>query len=284
MGYDFVMMELALPFPTNQLSAPDTAVAGDGARLWANQTRGMISSWEEFERYPWPAVTDEAFEPYHYVDTHLPEGMGLMASHAGGVFEHLTWIMSYEGLCWALHDNPELVDAVVNKIGSLLQPYFARLLELKNLIALWPGDDMGFRTATLVSPAYLRQSILPWHRLFARMAHDRGVAYFLHTCGNVEAIMSDLIDIVGIDGRHSFEDTIMPAQVFQQCYGRCIATLGGVDVHVLASGEPRDVRRYVRNLLDACAPGGRFAVGSGNSIPNYVPLENYFVMLDEALR
>jgi uroporphyrinogen decarboxylase len=39
----------------------------------------------------------------------------------------------------------------------------------------------------------------------------------------------------------------------------------------------------VRHIIDKCAPGGRFALGSGNSIPSYVPLDHYLVMLDEAL-
>lgn len=28
-------------------------------------------------------------------------------------------------------------------------------------------------------------------------------------------------------------------------------------------------------------PGGRYALGSGNSVANYVPVQNYLAMLDE---
>jgi uroporphyrinogen decarboxylase len=31
-------------------------------------------------------------------------------------------------------------------------------------------------------------------------------------------------------------------------------------------------------------PGGRYALGSGNSVANYVPIENYFAMLEEGWR
>lgn len=284
MGYDFVMMELPLPFSERQLLAKDTAILSDGVRAWADEQRGTITSWREFEEYNWPKIEDDHFLPYEYVASHLPDGMGLMASHAGGVFEHVTWILSYEGLCWALNDNLDLVEAIIDKVGTLLQNYFMRLLELKNLIALWPGDDMGFRTSTLIGPEHLRLYVLPWHRRIAEAAHDRGVAYFLHSCGDIEAIMEDLIEDVGIDGKHSFEDVIVPAQDFHRRYGHRIATLGGVDMHILSSAEPADLRRYVRSLIKACAPTGRFAIGSGNSIPNYVPIENFLAMIDEALR
>lgn len=96
--------------------------------------------------------------------------------------------------------------------------------------------------------------------------------------------MPDLIEDVGIDGKHSFENAILPVLEFQRRYGDHIAVLGGVDVHVLSSAGPDEVRRHVRDIIDACAPAGRFAIGSGNSIPSYVPVENYLTMLDEALR
>ncbi len=284
MGYDFVRMELALPFRENRLLIGDTAPQSEGDRAWADEHQGTIMTWEDFEAYEWPRVEEADFFPYEYVNSHLPEGMGIMASHGGGLCEHLTWIMSYEGLCWALYDAPDLVEAICEKLGTLMESYYEHLLELENLIAVFPGDDMGFRTATLISPRDLRKYILPWHRRFAAMAHERGLPYFLHSCGNVEAIMTDLIEDVGIDGKHSFEDAIIPAPEFQRRYGDRIATLGGVDMHVLSSAEPEELREYVRGLIDACAPAGRFAIGSGNSIPSYVPVENYLTMLDEALR
>ena len=56
----------------------------------------------------------------------------------------------------------------------MMEAYYERLLQLEHLIAIFPGDDMGFRTGTLMSPEHLRKYILPWHRKFADMAHGRG--------------------------------------------------------------------------------------------------------------
>ena len=66
-------------------------------------------------------------------------------------------------------------------------------------------------------------------------------------------------------------------------YGDRIGILGGVDVDILGRATPDGVRRTVRDVIDACAAGGRYAVGSGNSIPSYIPVENFLTMLDEAL-
>ncbi|MFQ6099093.1 MAG: uroporphyrinogen decarboxylase family protein, partial [Armatimonadota bacterium] len=263
MGYDFVRLEIALPFPRRHLLAEDPAPGVTRERAWVDQHQGTIMCWEDFEKYAWPSLEKMDFFPLEYVNAHVPDGMGLMSCHAGGIYEHLSAIMSYEGLCMALYDAPDLVRAVCNRVGELMQGYYRHLVQLDNLTAVFPGDDMGFRTGTLIAPEHLREYTLPWHRRFAQMAHDAGLPYFVHSCGNVEAIMKDLIEDVGIDGKHSFEDAIVPIQDVQAKYGDRIAVLGGVDVDVLGRQPPDRVREYVRSIIDACAPRGRFAIGSG---------------------
>jgi len=277
LGYDFVRLELAMSFPRG--SRP----GGDANRVYAETARGPIASWADFERYPWPAVRDELFRPHEYVAAHLPDGMGLLSCHAGGIYEHLSGLMGYETLCIALFDQPDLVQAVCNRIGMLMAAYYQRLLQVPRLAAIFPGDDMGFRSGTLLSPDHLRRYTLPWHEKFAAMAHKAGLPYFLHSCGNVEALLPDLIERVGIDAKHSFEDAITPIAEFKRRWGGRIGVLGGVDIDKLARLAPADLRVYVRGIIEACAPGGRFALGSGNSIPDYIPVENYLTMIDEAL-
>ena len=182
----------------------------------------------------------------------------------------------------SLLEDPELVEAVAAKLGELMVEFYRQILDLENLVAVFPGDDMGYRSGTIISPEHLRTYILPWHSRFAAMAHERGLPYFLHSCGNVEAIMNDLITGAAIDGKHSFEDAIIPAQQFQIRYGDRIAVLGGIDLNILASGSPDDVRSRTRLLIETCGARGRYAIGSGNSIQSYVPVENYLAMVGEA--
>jgi uroporphyrinogen decarboxylase len=283
LGYDCVRCERGLPFAEPKVTAGGPGHEGR-ARAWAEEHRGAIMSWRDFERYPWPRVEDFDFFPLEYVAGHLPDGMGLLSCHAGGLFEHLSWIMSFEGLCLALVEDRELVRAVAGRVGRLLVDFTRNLLGLEKIAAVFAGDDMGFRSSTLVSPADLRAFVLPWHKAIAALAHERGLPYFLHSCGNIEAIVPDLIDDVGIDGKHSFEDAIVPVEDFQARHGGRLAVLGGVDVNILAAGSPGDVRARTRRIIETCGGRGRFAVGSGNSIPDYVPVANYLAMVEEALR
>ena len=96
--------------------------------------------------------------------------------------------------------------------------------------------------------------------------------------------MDEFVEI-GFDAKHSFEDKIMPVEEVYRRWGDRIAILGGVDMDLLGRGSEADVRRRTREILAACADRGTgYCLGTGNSVANYIPLENYLVMLDEARR
>jgi uroporphyrinogen decarboxylase len=101
--------------------------------------------------------------------------------------------------------------------------------------------------------------------------------------------MDALIDEVGIDAKHSFEDAIMPVSEAFDKWGKRIAILGGIDVDFLIRSDEGAIRRRVRETLDVCV-GGRtglgtgYCLGTGNTVANYIPVDNFLVMLDEGRR
>lgn len=284
LGYDFVWIDGRIPFPTKTRRTEDTAENSRGIRSWDEEGEGPISSWEDFHEYPWPKEEDLDLWDCEYVSSHLPEGMGFFVFPCRGFMEVPTEILlGYENLCILLYDEPELVEAVFQRVGEIEMRFYEKVLHLPNLMGFFPGDDMGFNTQTLISPDALRQLVLPWHKKAAKLAHDNGLLYLLHSCGQLSAIMDDLIDDVKIDGKHSFQDSIISIADFKKTYGNRVAALGGVDIDKIARMEQEELRKYVRQVISQCLPMGRFALGTGNSVANYIPTENYLAMVEEGL-
>jgi len=285
MGYDFVRLAASLALPVKVSRIADTAKGiGYQTRTWQDESFGVIKNWDDFEKYPWPKIKEEDFYIHRYICENLPDGMGFISCHAGGVYEHLSRLMSYEGLCLNLYDDPPLFKAVTDKIGELIYEYYKYLLELDKLTAVLQGDDFGFSTQTLLPPDDIRKYFLPWHKKYAQLCHEKGKPYYLHSCGKVDVLMEDFINYVKIDGKHSFQDGVSSIIDAKKNWGKQICLLGGVDIDKLTRLKSSDLRKYVRQIIKECAPGGRFAVGAGNSIPSYIPVENYLIMLDEALK
>ena len=284
LGYDYVTVGAeGYDFPHRKTPAEDTTkieAQKRSERSWMDEHRGRITSWEDFERYPWPDSANIRTDRLEWFSENLPDDMCIL-SGCHNIFEQATWLMSYEGLSYAIYDRPDLVDAVFKRAGEFYEALAGVLVQFERVKALFGGDDMGFKTQTMVSPDVLREKSFPWHKKMAERAHGKEKLYLLHACGNLEAVMEDLIEFVGIDGRHSFEDVIEPVTAAKRRWGKRIAVLGGIDVGFLCRATEDEIRARVRETLDACMPGGGYCLGSGNSVANYIPVDSYLVMMDE---
>jgi len=266
--------------------APDTAVEelSRGARHWQEEKSGLIRCWDDFEKIPWDCVDLDMLdidEYYAFVARHLPEGMTVSA--VGCVFDPglIGTFFGFEDFCMLLYEDPELIRAVTEKWGQLNLDLYERMLPHDCVGFMWHADDLGYKSQTIISPTHLREYILPWLREYADLAHRHGKMVWLHSCGNIYSIMEDLIEDVRIDAKQSFEDSIMPITDFMDTYGDRVAGLGGVDMDKLCRLDEPELRTYCRFILDHCMPRGRFAYGTGNTVANYVPIDNYLIMMDE---
>jgi uroporphyrinogen decarboxylase len=192
--------------------------------------------------------------------------------------------MGFETFSYALVDQPDLVDAIAQRVNETLCKSVETTSAMDFVGAQWLNDDMGYKGGTLASPEVLRKYIFPAQRRICEISHANGKPVLLHSCGRLDVVMDELIDDVGIDARHSFEDVIMPVWEAKREWGSRLSLLGGVDMDVLARGTEEQVRAYTRRCVEECAPGGGWALGSGNTVANYVPLANFLAMLDEGRR
>jgi uroporphyrinogen decarboxylase len=283
LGYDAVRVKAGIDLKGTKVGADDTAVLKRAQRQWQSESEGPIATWDDYGRYPWPRPQDANFSLIEAVERILPEGMKLLVSPYG-MLEPLMWLMGFQPFAMALYDCPELIEAMVERITSIYLPVIRDLLQRDTVGGVITGDDMGYKTSIMISPEHIRQYVLPYHKKLAEMTHAVGKVYILHSCGNLEAIMDDLIDDVQIDAKHSYEDVIIPVEKFKARYGQRVGVVGGIDMDLMTRGSEEAVRARVRQVLDACMPGGGYVLGTGNTVANYVPVKNFLAMVDEGHR
>jgi uroporphyrinogen decarboxylase len=92
--------------------------------------------------------------------------------------------------------------------------------------------------------------------------------------------MDDIIDDMKYDAKHSFEDAIIPIEQAYEKWGGRISLLGGIDVDFMCRSNPEQIRRRCQAMLAKTSNSGGYALGTGNSVPEYVPYENYLAMID----
>jgi uroporphyrinogen decarboxylase len=250
-------------------------------RSWNLEYTPFILDRRRFDLFPWDLAAQIDIGQFHAIKPLLPSGMKVVAM-SGKIFT-LSWmLMGFENFAESLLADPEFASAVIRRIAGIQMRALDEILELPHVAAVWAVDDIAQKHGPMISPAMLREHILPWYQKAAARCHETGRLFFMHSDGNLMTLIDDLIDL-GLDALHPIDPTAMDIVEIKRRWGDRLCLFGNVDTELLRSGSVDEVRATVRNLLRRVAPGGGYGIGSGNSVPSWARLENYNAMRQTAL-
>lgn len=276
LGYDYVNASpTGFGFPQKPRPTAQTAQSVRGYYLATTHT---IANRADFDAYAWPQPENIDPSPLERLAERLPSGMKVISSFSG-VLENVMWLLGYEPFGMALYEDPALVKDMFDAVGSRIVAFFEKCVEHEVVGAIVMGDDMGFNTQTMVAPDALREFMFPWHARIVEAAHRKGKPAILHSCGNLNEVMDDII-ACGWDAKHSYEDSVTPVWEAKERWGDRIAVLGGFDMDKLCRVDLEEVRKHTVYLMERCSPDGGWALGTGNSVADYIPMENFLTMLE----
>lgn len=303
-GYDFIPLFQGLrvvmkPVVTRDLSPQEKALIDSISqsqkakysryreekteRRWAAEHQGAISTLEEFESFPWPDADELDYSILDQVGELLPDGMKIVAI-AGEVISLVYMLMGQETFYVALHENPELVVKMFEKVGNIQYQASERILRHEYVGAIWLGDDLGYTESLLVSPKHLREHLFPWYKKIGELCRRVDKPFILHSDGRLYEIIDDLINC-GLNALHPIEPKAMDIAYVKKKWGDKLCLMGNIDLaYTLTLGTPQEVEEEVKQRLREIAPGGGYCVGSSNSITEYVPLANYNAMRETVLK
>ena len=253
------------------------------------QAESIIRSREEFEEYPWDTLSDRYFQKFSiYFDAirrTLPEGMKIVGGVGNGIFETIQDFVPFTDLAYLEVDEPRLFSDLWVRIGNALNSIWDIFLdEYSDILAVGRfGDDLGFKSSLLLHPKVIIKHILPEYKKIVSKVKSHNIPFLLHSCGCIFGVMDEII-ATGIDAKHSNEDVIAPFSTWVEDYGDRIGNFGGLDMDVICRSSEKELRAYIRNVVEPLMDSHGIAIGSGNQIAEYVPPENFLVMVDEVRR
>jgi uroporphyrinogen decarboxylase len=287
-GYDYVTLGASMHATitgTSTLVAAKYAAFGDEyqERGWANEGDGVITTAREFEGFPWPDPAEFDTTLFERATALLPPGMKVLVDH-GKVFTGVWWLMGFEAFCRAIKRDPGLIARMYERVGAAQ----CRILDVATDFECVGGvrfaDDLAYSEGLMVSPAHLRQHFFPWLKACVDLVHRKGKVFIYHSDGDVRLVLEDLI-ACGVDGLHPIEPKAMDIAELKRKVGRRIALCGNIDLgYTLTRGTPAEVDAEVKERIRVLAPGGGYLLGSSNSVPEYVPLENFNAMREACFR
>ena len=165
-------------------------------------------------------------------------------------------------------------------------------LDMQLLDAVWDAgyhfdevfwyDDMGYKNNQFFSVKTYREMDKPYHKAAADWAHEKGAKVRMHSCGDVNPFVPELIEI-GVDALNPLEVKAgMNPVALKQKYGDKLVFHGGINA-VLWS-KPDEIRAEIERVVPVMKQGGGYIFASDHSIPDNISLENFKLVLETLRR
>ncbi|MBD3306855.1 hypothetical protein GF339_10535 [candidate division KSB3 bacterium] len=284
-GYDFLPASSGIFEFLRSVKAMLADEAGQpegSARTWFNEHGGIITTWEQFEQFPWPSVDDLDLSVWETFDAIIPENMKALLI-LGKIYTPVWMLMGAEGFFDALETNQELVAAIFDKIGQIQYETLLRVIEHPCVGAVTNPDDIAHNSGLLIHPKHLRKYLFPWYKKIASVCRDKGLGCIYHSDGDCTEVLPDIV-ACGFHGFNPIQPNCMDIVDVKQQWGDSLCLIGNINLDsTLTLGTPDDVRAEVYERIRTIGPGGGYMVSSSNSVPEYVPFENMQAMFDATL-
>ena len=280
-GYDFIKIQPSLEINLDRKvvsgSREINAYSNEPDRAWASEESGIITTLEDFEKYPWPSIDEISYKHFEDAKNILPDNMGIIGQY-GDIFTMVWDLMGFETFAMAIYENPELISLLFNKIGSIVFSMFENMAQMDWVGCLWYSDDIAYSSGLMINPDFLREYLFPYLRKIGALASARGIPFIYHSDGVLWDVASDILD-AGVTALHPIEPKSMDIHQLQAELGDKLCLCGGIEVDLLARGNPEEVVTHVKSLLETVGSKGGWCAGSSNSIPDYVSVDNYLAMI-----
>ena len=243
-------------------------------------------SLSEIENYHWPDPNDCDFtETIKEIDRTIAKGQAVLSGMWCTFFRTTYCYFGMESCFIKMHENPELVDAVAERVVDFYLKANKRFYELagNKVDALFFGNDFGTQLDLFISPEHFNRFVMPYFVKITEQAHSYGLKVVLHSCGAIYRVIPQLIE-AGVDILHPIQAKArnMNAGYLAKNYRDKIIFMGGLDTQdILPFGTSREVKDEVRRLKEIFGPNYILSPSHETLLPN-VPMENVEAMVEAA--
>jgi uroporphyrinogen decarboxylase len=231
--------------------------------------------WEEYKpkmsmnktRINWLGAKDN-------YDKATEKGKFLTFNCSGG-YDYLQAMVGSERLLIAIAEDPDWVKDMTKTITDLVIAVAEEMMSVYKFDGVFYYDDMGYRNASLFSPACYREIFFPHHKKVWSFFNANKMPVILHSCGCVKELIPMLIE-AGLTCLQPLEVKAgMDLIELKKMYGEKLSFMGGIDARKMKDPNPKVIEEEIQSKITFAKKGGGYVYHSDHSIPDDVSFKQY---------
>ena len=237
------------------------------------------------EGYRFPEVADLLSDDWRKQATEqIAQGQDrfLVNGVGNGLFLHSMRLRGHENGLMDSIAEPVFYEQLVEGLFELYMKLLDEVLTVP-VDGVFFNDDWGDQRGISLGPERWRRFIKPYYARMLDKAHKAGKYVLHHSCGNVQEIIPDLIEI-GLDVLQTIQPEVMDPYFLKREYGKDIAFWGGLSSQSLVPfGQPAEIRAEVGRLCREMGEGGGYILGPAKDLQPETPTENAGAVVESFL-
>ncbi len=241
-----------------------------------------FDSLDQFEAYPYPKL--EEYDGQYIKDACdeiRKNDLIINARLTQTMFEKAWQMRGMEPFLVDLIDDREMAECLIDHIFRV-QVGIAKSMSQAGCDILSLGDDVATQRGMMISVETWREVLKPRLSMIIQESKKikKDLLVFYHSCGNVEAILDDLVEI-GINIINPVQPECMDVFSVYRRYGGKLVIWGGLGTQkVLPFTSAENVRAECERMLSAFGPQGHFILAPAHVVEPEVPLDNVFAFVN----
>ena len=226
---------------------------------------------------------DDARIPWDYLKENYPrwraEGYWISAGLWFGFDVTHSWAVGTERLLMAMIEEPEWVEDMYDTFLELDLQLLDRVWDAGYRFdeVTWP-NDMGYKHNQFFSMNTFRALDKPRLQRAIAWAHNKGAVARLHSCGDINPFVPELIGI-GLDGLNPLEVKAgMDPVHLNRTYGDKLTFHGGINA--VLWDKPEQIKAEIARVVPVMMENGGYIFASDHSIPENVSLKDFEGILE----
>lgn len=243
-----------------------------------------LADWSQLDHFRWPDPDDPANFTGMEKRINNPDNKYLMTGIFMLLFERLHALRGFENTLMDFYLEREKIEMLADRIVAF------DLAMIRNISSRFPGvingfeftDDWGTEEQLMINPDLWREFFKPRYKLLFDACHEAGWHVWMHSCGKVNAIIGELIDI-GLNVINLQQPTVLGIEEVGRQYAGKICFLSLCDIQkTLPFKDAEAIEAEAKLLIDCWGTDqGGFILGDyGDGEAINVPLWKKQVMFD----
>jgi len=194
-----------------------------------------------------------------------------------GIFDTAWHIIGIQDMLMGMALDSDFTDNILDKALEYNLEVIDQLPEYIDGVRFI--EDWGDQKCLMMGPKYWRMFLKPRLKLMYEACRKKGVAVFIHSCGNITELFPDLIEI-GVDVADPIQPEVMDLEFIKREYGQDVVLFGGIGCQsIIPLGTPEEIVTESRKKLEMLSKGGKYIFGSAGAIPTDTPIENIVALI-----